>query len=396
MFFTGSQPKVTQPLKIAQVQSKPFILPSSNVQDINVYRATNRDFPLRILIVTDAWFPQNNGVVRTLSTTGEELRKLGHAVEFVTPDRFDTVAFPQYKEIRLAYNPFKKMNQIISNFNPNVIHIATEGPLGLAARRYAVKNELPFTTSYHTKFPEYLLSQMYVPTPITYAYLKWFHKPSSNIMTSTGSLREDLKSRGFNNLKHWSRGVDIELFKPREKTFLDLPRPIFLYVGRVSYEKNIEAFLDLDLPGTKLVVGNGPQLDSLKMKYPNVVFTGKKEGEELANYYSSSDVFVFPSKTDTFGLVVIEALASGLPVAAYPVTGPIDIIGENSGIGVLSNDLKSAALNALNIPGTACREFILKNYLWTNCTKQFLMNLKPFGVIAKFPENSIENLPRVS
>lgn len=396
MFFTGSQPKTTPPLKIASLPPTVSILPTSHIQDINVYRATNHDFPLRILIVTDAWFPQTNGVVRTLSTTGEELRRLGHSVEFITPDRFDTVSFPTYKEIKLAYNPFKKMGQIINDFNPNVIHIATEGPLGLAARSYALKNELPFTTSYHTKFPEYLSSQLYVPPFLTYAYLRWFHKSSSSIMTSTGSLRDELRTKGFGNLKHWSRGVDIELFKPREKAFLDLPRPIFLYVGRVSYEKNIKDFLDLDLPGTKLVVGNGPQLESLKLEYPSVVFAGKREGEELAKFYSSSDVFVFPSKTDTFGLVLIEALASGIPVAAYPVTGPIDVIGENSEVGVLSNDLRSAALNALNISGVKCRQFILDNYLWTNCTKQFLMNLKPFGVIAKIPASPLEDLPRAS
>ena len=333
---------------------------------------------MRILLVSDAWFPQINGVVRTLSRVKQELEAQGHEFEVISPDLFRTVACPTYPEIRLALFPGKRLRGKIETFAPEAIHIATEGPLGIAARRYCLRRSLPFTTSYHTKFPEYVSARIPVPTALGYAVMRWFHGPSRGVMVATPTLRQDLEARGFTNVKSWSRGVDVEQFKPRSAPALDLPRPIFLYVGRVAVEKNIEDFLRLDLPlGTKVVVGDGPQLPSLKARYPEAVFTGAKQGEELAHHYSSADVFVFPSRTDTFGLVMLEALASGVPVAAYPVPGPNDVVG-GQGVGVLDKDLGFAALQALAIPPQRCRAHAIK-HSWTACAEQFLGNLEPFG-----------------
>jgi glycosyltransferase involved in cell wall biosynthesis len=328
---------------------------------------------LRILIVTDAWSPQVNGVVRTLETLGEELKKLGHTPHYITPKDFTTFPTPTYPEIRLAVYPGPRIRKIVEEFQPDAVHIATEGTLGIAARNLCVRTKRPFTTSFHTKFPEYVHARFRVPVRWTYALIRWFHKPASAVMVATKAVERELEERGFRNLRIWSRGVDTEHFKPGPKDWLALPRPVFLYVGRVAVEKNIEAFLALDLPGSKLVVGDGPQMQDLKARFPAVTFAGPKFGADLARYYSAADVFVFPSKTDTFGLVVLEALASGVPVAAFPVLGPKDIIGD-APVGCLSEDLKEAALRALTIPPADCRAFA-ERFSWKACTEQFLRNL---------------------
>jgi glycosyltransferase involved in cell wall biosynthesis len=328
---------------------------------------------MKILIVSDAWLPQINGVVRTLLKTKNVLKDMGYEVQMITPDLFRNIPCPTYNEISLAIRPFKKIEQIINSFQPDSIHICTEGPLGLSARRYCRKYRKPFTTSFHTKFPEYIKARFGIPARLTYRWLRWFHGLSSQVMVASDSLAQELKTRGFKNLAYWSRGVDTELFYPQSKDFLTDPRPISLYVGRVAVEKNIEAFLQLDLPGTKYVVGDGPQLKSLANEYSEVKFVGAKTGQELSRYYAAADVFVFPSKTDTFGLVLLEALASGIPVAAYPVAGPIDVIGK-SGVGCLNEDLKLAIDNALQIPAEKCRQHALK-FSWQACTQQFLDNL---------------------
>jgi glycosyltransferase involved in cell wall biosynthesis len=328
---------------------------------------------LRILIVTDAWAPQVNGVVRTLETLGDELKKLGHTVQYITPKNFTTLPTPTYPEIRLAVYPGPRIRKIIDEFQPDAIHIATEGTIGLAARNHCVRTKRPFTTSFHTKFPEYVHARFRVPVRWTYALIRWFHKPATSVMVATRTLQGELEERGFRNLKIWSRGVDTEHFKPGPKDWLELPRPVFLYVGRVAVEKNIEAFLSLELPGSKLVIGDGPQMAELQARFPGVTFIGPRFGADLARYYSASDVFVFPSRTDTFGLVVLEALASGVPVAAYPVLGPKDIIGD-APVGCLSEDLKDAALKALTMKPDACRGFA-ESFSWRACTGQFLSNL---------------------
>lgn len=341
---------------------------------------------MRILVVTDAWHPQVNGVVRTLGTLRDELTQMGHEPIFITPDQFRSVPCPTYPEIRLALRPGPRLARTIEANQPCAIHIATEGPLGWAARRYCLKRRLPFTTAYHTKFPEYIRARFRVPLPISYRLVRKFHAPASTIMVATQTIQDELEHRGFERIRRWSRGVDTELFRPRTEAEIealapglkDLPKPIHLYVGRVAVEKNIQAFLALDLPGTKLVVGDGPQLDELRRKYADVVFAGAKVGEELAAHYSAASVFVFPSRTDTFGLVLLEALASGVPVAAYPVPGPLDVIGA-APAGVLSEDLAEAARQALAIPAETCRTHAL-TFSWQACTRQFLDNLSPFDL----------------
>lgn len=328
---------------------------------------------MRLVIVTDAWRPQINGVVRTLDRLTNELRGLGHLIEVITPDSFMTVPCPGYREIRLAIAPRRKVARLIAGFAPDAIHIATEGPLGFAARRYCLKRGLPFTTSLHTRFPEYIQARIGLPPRLGYALLRWFHRPSTAVMVATDLLRDELARRGFANLRAWTRGVDTDLFHPRAKNFFDLPRPIFLYVGRVAVEKNVQAFLDLDLPGSKVVVGDGPLLDHFRRRYPRVHFTGARTGEDLARHYAAGDVFVFPSRTDTFGLVQLEALASGVPVAAYPVPGPLDVVN-GWGVGYLDEDLGRAARAALEIPAERCREYALR-FSWRRCTQQFLDNL---------------------
>lgn len=325
---------------------------------------------LKILIATDAWHPQVNGVVRVLELLARELEALGQQVCVLEPGMFRTVPMPTYPEIRLALNARGRTRKIIEGFAPDAMHIATEGPIGWAARNYCLRAGQPFTTSFHTRFPEYLHARTRFPVRVSYRLIRRFHRPSSALLVTTPYLKTELEGRGFRNVKTWLRGVDVELFRPRPKDWLTLPRPIFLYVGRVAIEKNLAAFLSLDLPGSKLVVGDGPQLQSLKFRFPNVYFVGTKLGEELARYYAASDVFVFPSQTDTYGLVILEALASGLPVAAFPVPGPADIIGD-APVGRLDWDLKRAALAALDIPPDACRNFAL-GFSWRACARQFL------------------------
>jgi glycosyltransferase involved in cell wall biosynthesis len=330
--------------------------------------------PMNIVIVSDAWLPQVNGVVNTLNRTRQELERFGHSVHVIGPDRFRTVACPTYPEIRLSLFPAKKLRALLAELKPDAVHIATEGPLGLAARSWCLKNDFPFTTSFHTQFPEYVWLRTRIPLALSYRMMRWFHGKAATVMVATPTLHERLTSWGFSNLGTWSRGVDTDLFRPRDKSFLDLPRPVFLYMGRVAIEKNIEAFLKLDLPGSKIVVGGGPDLERLKKKYPAAHFTGYKRDDELARHVSAADVFVFPSLTDTFGLVVIEALACGVPVAAFPVQGPVDII-RNSITGFLSKDLHEAALNALNVDPLRCREEAVK-YTWETCTRQFLAHVE--------------------
>lgn len=328
---------------------------------------------MRIAIVTDAWHPQINGVVRTLSRVKEMLEASGHDIRVVSPAEFHSIPCPTYPEIPLALFPGRRMTRLLDDMAPEAIHIPTEGPLGMAARRYCLGRGLHFTTAFHTRFPEYLSARTGLPPRIGYSWLRRFHRPSSAVMVATQSLTQELESFGFTNLTRWSRGVDTALFHPSNSPALDLPRPVFLYVGRVAIEKNIESFLEQDLPGSKVVVGDGPQLAELQRRFPDVHFTGAKTGEDLARHYASGDVFVFPSRTDTFGLVMLEALASGLPVAAYPVPGPLDVIN-GTDVGVLDENLGVAARKALHIPGARCRDYAL-GFSWDNCAEQFASNL---------------------
>lgn len=329
---------------------------------------------MNIVLVSDAWFPQINGVVNTLARTREQLEKLGHTVPIISPQGFRTVPLPSYPEIRLALFAGRRVHARLDELKPDAVHIATEGPLGLAARRWCLRNRFPFTTSFHTQFPEYVWLRTRLPLALSYRMMRWFHGPASTVMVATPTLHERLTKRGFKNLGMWSRGVDTDLFRPRSKSFLDGPRPIFQYMGRVAIEKNIEAFLRLDLPGTKYVVGGGPDLEILKRRYPVVRFAGYQKGIDLAKHVAGADVFVFPSRTDTFGLVIIEALACGVPVAAFPVQGPIDIV-QNGVTGCLSENLAKAAADALQLNPERCREATL-NYTWEACTQQFLTHLR--------------------
>jgi glycosyltransferase involved in cell wall biosynthesis len=333
---------------------------------------------LKILIVTDAWAPQVNGVVRTLEILGRDLAALGHDVRFVTPEGRTTIALPTYSEIRLSIFSQRALEEEIREFAPDAIHIATEGTLGFAARAICQKYHIPFTTSFHTRFPEYIHARFpFVRERQVYRLLRWFHAPATAMMVATPSLKRELETQGFHNLRIWSRGVDTDLFRPIPDTGLPYPKPIWLYVGRIAVEKNVEAYLKLDLPGTKVVVGEGPARTELARSYPEAKFLGPKTGEDLARIYAASDVFVFPSKTDTFGLVVLEALACGTPVAAYPVQGPKDVVG-GAAVAALDHDLEAAARAALTIPRDAAREFALANS-WRACTLQFLSNLAVEG-----------------
>ena len=332
---------------------------------------------MNIAVVSDAWYPQINGVVRTLDRVRQELEVLGHRITVISPDLFRNFPCPTYPEIRLAMTRADSLAPYFEENRIEAVHIATEGPLGWAARRYCLRHGWPFTTSFHTRFPEYVQARSGLPPSWFYALLRRFHAPASGVLVATDSLGQELEGRGFRNIKRWSRGVDTELFRPYDKRLFEAQGPIFLYVGRVAVEKNIEAFLKLDLPGTKAVVGDGPQLSRLRKDYPEVIFTGAKTGEDLARHYAAADVFVFPSRTDTFGLVLLEALAAGLPVAAYPVPGPLDVINGAS-IGVLDEDLSSAALRALAIPRQACRDYAL-GFSWQRCAEQFLSHVMPLA-----------------
>ena len=331
---------------------------------------------LRIAFITDAWHPQINGVVTTIENTCSTLERSGHRIKLITPDQFKTIPCPSYPSIRLALACYRKLSRLLDEFNPQRIHIATEGPLGIAARRYCIKNNLAFTTSFHTLFAEYVNLRFKIPTSWGYGFLRWFHAPAKKVMVATPSVESDLNARGFKNcLVRWSRGVDPDFYHPRDKAFLSLPRPISMFVGRVAIEKNIDAFLSLDFPGTKIVVGDGPQLKELKAKFPDTIFVGFLSGEPLAKHMAAADVFVFPSRTDTFGIVMLDALASGIPVAAFPVTGPVDVITSNK-VGKLDENLKKAIAEALQLNAQDCRNYAL-DYSWTNCTEQFFNNLVP-------------------
>lgn len=330
---------------------------------------------MRILLATDAWMPQVNGVVMTLRNTIRGVEQAGHVIEAVGPDRFRSIPCPGYPEIRLAVNPYRRFAELAKRFAPDTVHIATEGPVGLAARKFCLRESLAFTTAYHTRFPEYVHARIRMPVDITYAWLRRFHAPARAVMVATPALHADLERRGFMNLVRWSRGVDTELFRPGPALTADWKRPVFMYVGRVAVEKNIDAFLALDLPGTKVVVGDGPQRPELQRRYPKAVFTGAKLGDVLAMHFRSADVFVFPSRTDTFGLVLLEAMASGTPVAAFPVTGPIDVVTPRLS-GVLDDDLHAAALAALELDRNVVREHALA-FSWDRATTQFLACLHP-------------------
>jgi glycosyltransferase involved in cell wall biosynthesis len=330
----------------------------------------------RILIVSDAWFPQVNGVVRTLSVVADKLRAMGDTVEVIGPDRFRSIPTPGYAEIRMAIAPKRKLARLVADFRPEVIHIATEGPLGWAMRSLCRRNHWPFTTAFHTRFPEYLEARTGIPADWSWRVMRRFHEAGDGTFAATASLRQELTRRGFTKLRPWTRGVDLDKFRPGEgDSWAGLPRPIFLYAGRVAIEKNIEAFLALDLPGSKVVVGDGPALEGLKQKFPKVTFTGYRENGALARSYAGADVFVFPSRTDTFGLVLLEALASGTPVAAFPVTGPIDVV-TNSHVGALDEDLRAACLKALECDRAACRTHA-EAWSWDACVAQFRAALVP-------------------
>jgi glycosyltransferase involved in cell wall biosynthesis len=324
---------------------------------------------MKILVATDAWHPQVNGVVRTLTMMAEAAKSLGVEIDFLTPQAFRTFALPSYRDLRLALPSPSRIAELIQAARPDSIHIATEGPIGFLVRRYCRKHGLPFTTSFHTRFPEYVSARSPIPERWVWTVLRWFHRPSRAVMAATPALVNELRSRGFRNVVLWSRGVDTKLFHPRHIDIC-LPAPVFLCVGRVAVEKNLEAFLDLDLPGTKLIVGDGPARSALQRKYPEAVFLGARHGEELADIYAAADVFVFPSKTDTFGLVLLEALASGLPIAAFPVAGPRDVIGA-APVGVLSDDLRSACLDALGVPREACVAFAAA-HTWEASARVFI------------------------
>lgn len=328
----------------------------------------------RIAIVTDAWHPQVNGVVRTVVSLVDELRAIGHTVEVIDPTRFRTVACPTYREIRLAVLPGRRLRGVMDRFRPDALHIATEGPLGHAARRWARARGLRFTTSLHTRFPDYIEQRIGVPARLGWWLLRRFHAAGSGTLVATKSLHRELDGRGFINLRHWSRGVDVALFRPEPRENWPSPRPVFLYVGRIAVEKNILAFLDLELPGSKVVVGDGPLLPELRQRFPGVTFTGTRHNEALARAYAGADVFVFPSRTDTFGLVMLESMACGTPVAAYPVPGPLDVLPEHG--GALDNDLRKAAMKAMAISRADCRAYA-ERHSWRRCAEQFLHHLVP-------------------
>jgi glycosyltransferase involved in cell wall biosynthesis len=328
---------------------------------------------MKVAIVTDAWRPQTNGVVTTLTRTAECLVGLGHDVTMMTPEGLPTIPCPTYPEIRLALFQGRRVAAWLERERPDALHVATEGPLGLAARNAARRAGLRFTTSYHTQFPQYLRARYPLPECATYSALRLFHGAAARTMVGTRAVRRDLKRHGFRNLVCWSRGVDTALFRPRPEVRLPYPGPILIYVGRVAVEKSVEDFCRATVAGTKLVVGDGPALEDLRKRYPEVVFTGFKYGEELARLFAGADCFVFPSRTDTFGLVMLEAMASGLPVAAFPVTGPIDVV-RHGATGCLDGDLDVAIRGALRCDRGRCREQALE-YRWESATLQFLGNL---------------------
>jgi len=331
---------------------------------------------MRVLIATDAWRPQVNGVVRTLTSLARSAATLGTEIEFLTPDGFPSMQVPTYPGLRVALPNRAEIARRIEAVSPQAIHIATEGPIGWWTRAYCLRHKLAFTTSYTTRFPEYVSVRTGIPVSWGYAVVRRFHNAGAMTMVATNSLREELKGRGFTKVGEWSRGVDTKLFNPDTPAELDVRRPIFAVVGRVAVEKNLEAFLSLDLPGTKVVIGDGPQRAELERRFPSAKFLGEKSGKDLTDHIAAADVFVFPSLTDTFGVVQLEALACGTPVAAFPVTGPLDVIA-NHPIGTLDHDLRAACLRALTMSRETCRAFALERS-WERCARQFLGNLSIF------------------
>lgn len=330
---------------------------------------------MRIAIVTDAWQPQVNGVVKTLMSTCEELRALGHEVLTITPLGRRSIPLPTYSEIRISLFPGRSVRRELDAFDPDCIHVATEGTLGLAARRYCIRRGRPFTTAYHTQFPEYVRARFPIPISWTVRLLRWFHGAGVRVMVPTQRIRSKLEARGFDDVVIWSRGVDTVMFAPSPRFDYRLPRPIWIYVGRVAVEKNIEAFLALDLEGTKVIIGDGPARERLQRRYANCLFTGYRFGRDLAAHIAGGDVFVFPSKTDTFGIVMLEAMACGLPVAALPVEGPVDVITSDT-VGVLDDDLGAACRAALKLHRADCRRFS-EAFSWRRSTLQFESYLAP-------------------
>lgn len=337
---------------------------------------------LKIAIITDAWAPQVNGVVRTLTAITDRLRRLGHELLVVSPDQYASIPCPSYPEIRLALTTRHGVGAKLSDFAPDAVHIATEGPLGIAARRFCLDHGYPFTSAYHTQFPDYLARRTGLPAAMFWPFIRWFHGPAQAILVSTETVRRQLRGQGLTRLAHWGRGVDLGCFSPNAPApalFADLPRPIQLYVGRVAVEKNIEAFLSSGHPGSKVVVGDGPAREALSRAYPQAHFVGAQSGETLAGYYAGADVFVFPSRTDTFGLVMIEALACGTPVAAFPVAGPLDVLTPDAGAMDEVLDTAIAAALRLNRPDCLAAG---RSYTWDASTRQFLSALVP--ITARF------------
>ena len=312
-------------------------------------------------------------MVRTLSTVSAALAAAGHEIEVFGPDRYRTIPCPGYASIRLAVGAGPFLRRQLTEFAPHAMHIATEGPLGFAARAYCLARGWPFTTAYHTRFPEYVRARYGMPLSWTYAALRRFHAPSRGIMVATETVRRELRGRGFDRVVPWTRGVDTTLFRPDCAPAVELPRPVFLYVGRIAVEKNLPAFLDLELPGSKLVVGDGPSLPAMQRRYPGVHFAGAHSGEALVRHYAAADVMVLPSRTETFGLVMLEAMACGVPVAAFPSAGPNDVIGD-SGAGIIDEDLRHAALAALDIPRERCVAHA-QRFSWQASIDQFLGHL---------------------
>ena len=338
---------------------------------------------MRVMVATDAWHPQVNGVVRTLTSLMRSARSLGVDIEFLSPEGFRTFPVPTYPGLRLALPGRRQIVRRIEELRPDAIHIATEGPIGHQVRAYCLRHGRSFTTSYTTRFPEYIAARVRIPERWIYAALRRFHAAAATTMVATPSLMAELKQRGFTNLGMWTRGVDTTLFRPDRAIEIGFPRPVFMTVGRVAVEKNLEAFLSLDLPGTKVIIGTGPQLPELRRRFPEVKFLGLIENGTLAAHLAAADVFVFPSRTDTFGVVQLEALASGVPIAAFPVTGPKDVVDTHP-IGVLDEDLRAACLGALKISRDACRAFA-ENRSWENSARQFIGHIQKIAV-GRFPE----------
>lgn len=330
---------------------------------------------MRILIATDAWTPQVNGVVRTLQAVRTELEQAGHQISMLSPDGFASIPCPTYPEIRLAFARRTSVSDRIAAAAPEAIHIATEGPLGLAVRRWCLEQGRPFTTAYHTQFPEYLAKRTGLPARWFWRYMSWFHGAAEAVLVSTGTVARQLQAHGLGHTKLWGRGVDLERFRPDgavDPLIAALPKPVQLYVGRVAVEKNVEAFLESSHPGSKVVVGDGPSLKALKQRFPEILFTGALQGAALAAEYRAADVFVFPSRTDTFGLVMIEALACGTPVAAFPVPGPIDVL--RPGIGAMDTNLTTAIAAALGCAPSRCASYG-RSFSWAESAAQFVSAL---------------------